>query len=401
MKLSPRQCALSALMVCMFGGSAQAAEEPGMFSLSGFATLGLVKTDTDDAQFVITGQRRGATKQVSGEVDSKLGVQLGAKFSPVFSATAQVLTRQTGDGDYTPGVEWAFAKAQLTPALSLRLGRMGLPFFAVSDFRAVGFANTTLRPAPDVYGQVPVSHFDGADATWQAGTGLGTVTAQLFGGQSKDTVGRVEVEMKKMVGFNATLELDNGLSLRVGHVAGRITVHSTPLNTLVATLRATPFASVGDQLDANSRKASFSGLGLTWDEGDWLLNAEYTQRRTESYIADTDGWYLTAGRRFGTWTPYATVSQVRTVDSNVNNTVQPLTPGLAQLRALVDGALAGQHLGQKTLAVGARWDFYRNFALKGQFERIRLNGNGFFTQAKPGFANSSVNVLSVAVDTVF
>lgn len=399
MKLMPRLLPL--LIAAALSGGAQA-EEASMFSLSGFATLGLVKTDTNDAQFVLTGQPRGATKDVSAEVDSKLGVQLGAKFNPMFSATVQVLTRQTGEGNYTPGVEWAFGKVQLTPSVAVRLGRMGAPFFAVSDFRAVGFANTTLRPAPDVYGQVPVSHFDGGDATWQTPTALGTLTAQVFGGQAKDNVNGTDVELKKLAGVNVTLELDNGLSLRLGHVAGKLTVKSASLNSLVTTLRATPFASVGDSLDPNSRKASFTGVGLTWDQGDWLVNSEYTQRRTETYVPDTDGWYLTVGRRIGAWTPYATVSQVRTVSSNVNNTIQPLTPGLAQLKAVVDGTVASQHLGQKTLAVGARWDFYRNFALKGQLERIRLDGNGYFTRVtSPGFSNSSVNVLSLSVDTVF
>jgi hypothetical protein len=401
MQLSFRQRVLPALIACLFAGGAQAADESNIFSLSGFATVGVVKTDTDDGQFVMTGQTRGATKDGSGEVDSKLGVQLGAKFNPVFSGTVQVLTRSTGNGDFTPAIEWAFAKAQLAPSVAVRLGRMGAPFFAVSDFRAVGFANTTLRPAPDVYGQVPVSHFDGGDVTWQSNTGIGTVTAQLFGGQAKDKVNRTEVELKKLVGFNATLELDNGLSLRVGHVAGKLTVKSASLNSLVTTLRATPFASVGNDMDPNSRKASFTGVGLTWDEGVWVVNTEYTQRRTETYVPDTNGWYVTVGRRFGSWTPYATVSQVRTVDSNVNNTIQPVTAGLTQLKAIVDATVASQHLGQKTLALGTRWDFYRNFAFKAQLERIRLDGNGYFTQVKPALANSSVNVLSLAVDTVF
>jgi len=398
MKLSPRLLPL--LIAGALSGTAQA-DDASMFSLSGFATLGLVKTDNDNAHYVIAGQARGATKDASGEVDSKLGVQLGAKFNPMFSATLQLLSKQNGDGNFTPGIEWAFVKAQFMPSLAARVGRMGAPFFAVSVFRDVGFANTTLRPPQDVYGQVAVSHFDGADLTWQSGTSLGALTAQLFAGKSSDTFDRTDLDLKKLLGFNATLEMDNGLSLRIGHVVGKLTVKSASLNGLVTTLRTTPFASVGDQLDPNDRKASFSGLGLTWDQGDWVLNTEYTQRRTNTYVPDTDGWYVTAGRRFGSWTPYATVSQVRTVASNVNNTIQPLTAGLTQLKAVVDGTVASQHLAQKTLAVGARWDFARNFALKAQLERMRLNGDGNFAQIRPGFTNSTVNVLSVSVDTVF
>ena len=127
---------------------------------------------------------------------------------------------------------------------------------------------TPLRPPQDVYGQVPISHFDGADATYQTGTGLGTLTAQVFGGKSTDTFERTDLEFKKSMGFNVTLEMDNGLNLRLGHVTGKLTVKSTTLNTLVATLRATPFASVGNELDANDKTATFTGIGATWDQGE-------------------------------------------------------------------------------------------------------------------------------------
>ena len=95
------------------------------------------------------------------------------------------------------------------------------------------------------------------------------------------------------------------------------------------------------------------------------------------------------------------MSQVRTVSSNVNNTVVAANAQLAVLKGTVDAVLAGQYLSQKTVAVGTRWDFQRNFALKAQVDHIRHTGDGYFYQVKPGFGNKSVTVLSLAVDTVF
>jgi hypothetical protein len=86
---------------------------------------------------------------------------------------------------------------------------------------------------------------------------------------------------------------------------------------------------VGNQLDLNDSKGTFSGVGLTWDQGDWVASAEYTQRRIKTFLADTDGWYVLVGHRFGPLTPYVTVSEARTVNSNVNNTIPAAT---AQLR---------------------------------------------------------------------
>ena len=388
------------LLLALVAGSASAADN--MFSLSGFGTLGLVRTSTDDAQYAVFGQVRGADKDPSAEVDSKLGVQLGAKFNGVFSGTVQVLSKSNGKGNFAPGVEWAFLKAQVTPALSLRAGRMGAPFFAVSDFRDVGFANTALRPPKDVYDQVPVSHFDGADASYQLATSLGTLTGQVFGGKASDTSQRFKVDVKRLAGFNATLETDAGLTLRVGYAQGRLTVGNEPLNTLVATLRATPFAAVGNQLDPNDSKASFSGVGLTWDQGDWVVSSEYTQRRIKTFLADTDGWYVLVGHRFGPLTPYVTVSEARTVDSNVNNTIPAANAQLAALKAAVDGIVSSQRHSQKTVALGARWDFARNLALKAQWENVRPDGRGYFISPTANWGNGkTVNVISVALDTVF
>ncbi len=388
------------LLLALVAGGASAADS--MFSLSGFGTLGLVRTSTDDGQYALFGQVRGADKDPSAEVDSKLGVQVGAKFNNMFSGTVQVLTKSNGKGNFMPGVEWAFLKAQVTPALAVRAGRMGAPFFAVSDFRDVGFANTALRPPKDVYDQVPVSHFDGADASYQLATPVGTLTGQVFGGKASDTSQRYKVDVKSMAGFNATLETDAGLTLRLGYAEGKLTVGNAPLNSLVATLRATPFASVGDQLDPNNSKASFSGVGLTWDQGEWLVNAEYTQRRIKSFLSDTDGWYVLVGHRFGPLTPYLTVSEARTVDSNVNNTIPTATPQLTALKMAVDGLVEGQRHTQKTVALGARWDFARNFAFKAQWESVRPEGRGYFISTNANWGNGkTVNVFSVALDTVF
>ncbi len=373
------------------------------FTFSGFATVGVTGTNTDDAHYVIPGQVRGATKSFSGEVDSKLGLQVTGRFSPMFSGTAQVLTKQTGDGSFTPVLEWAFAKAQLTPALAVRLGRMGAPFFAVSDFRDVGYANTWLRPPVDVYGQVPFSHFDGGDLSYQTRLGAATLNVQVLAGSAKDTYERTDIKFKSMVGFNSTAEFD-GITLRLGHVQGKVTVESATLKQLVAGLASVPVPgvpAVGQQLSADGKDASFTGVGLTFDMNDVIGSFEYTMRRTDSYIADTDGWYATLGYRFGALTPYATVSEVKRKDSNVNNTIPGLTPQLAVLKATVDGLVADQNISQKSIGLGVRWDAMRNVAVKAQFDRVKPAGAGLFTATQPGFGGKNVNVYSLSVDTVF
>jgi hypothetical protein len=403
MRFQLRVAAAAALASLATGAQAQAQSE-SIFSLSGFGTVGVVGTDRDGAEYVIPSQIRGADRSWSGEVDSKLGVQLGARFNNQFSATVQVLSKQNGQGSFTPGIEWAFAKWQATPGLALRVGRMGGPFFAVSDFRDVGYANTWLRPPIDVYGQVPVSHFDGVDLSWQTSVAGKALTLQVFGGKSSSHVEHTKVEIDALVGVNATIELLDGLSLRLGHATGKLTVNSDPLNDLVGVLRRTPFAGVGDQLDPNDKRASFSGVGLTYDQGNWIVLAEYTMRKMQTFIPDTTGWYTTVGYRVGKFTPYATLSRLKTDDSNVDNTIPAsvVLPGMqAPLRVYVDGATAAQSTPQKTIALGVRWDAMRNVAVKAQFDRIKTTGAGQFYNADPSFVDKRVNVYSLAVDFVF
>jgi hypothetical protein len=381
---------------------AAAAPSESIFSISGFGTLGLVRTNRDGAQYVIPSQMHGADTSWSADVDSKVGIQLGAKFNAMFSATLQVLSKQNGEGSFRPEMEWAFAKLQATPGLSFRVGRMGAPFFAVSDFRDVGYANTWLRPPIDVYGQVPVSRFDGIDLNWQTSVAGRPLSLQVLAGQSTSHVRGTKVDADDLAGINATLELVDGLNLRLGHVRGKLTAHAPAVNQLAGVLRPTPFASVGAQLDPNRKDASFSGLGISYDQGNWIGLLEYTLRRTDTFIPDTTGWYATVGYRMGAFTPYITLSRQKTDSSNVNNTIPAaLVVGGLPLRALVDATTVGQSTPQKTVALGIRWDAMRNVAVKAQWDSIRPTGAGQFYGAVPGFGNKRVNVLSAAVDFVF
>jgi hypothetical protein len=238
--------------------------------------------------------------------------------------------------------------------------------------------------------------------TFQHAIGSTTFTAQVFGGKSSSTFEHTKLHFKNEVGFNLTAELDNGLTLRVGHVQGKLTVDSAALAQLVGVLRATPFASVGNEMDPTAKKASFSGIGASYDQNNIVASFEYTKRKTDSYVPDTTGWYGSLGYRFGKFTPYVVASEVKQDSSNVVNTIPTgVSAQLNVLKATVDGTLASQALNQKTAGVGVRWDLYRNMALKAEYDNVRPNGPGLFTAPGPTFGSSKVNVYSVAPDMVF
>lgn len=372
------------------------------FRASGFGTVGWAKTDTDRVEFAMTGQPDGAGSSGSFEPDSRIGLQLDATFNPMFSATVQLLSKYNGDGNQHPQIEWAFAKANLGQGFSARVGRIGAPFFLVSDFREVGYANVYLRPPTDVYNQVPLRTFDGADLLYAGKLGSVPVTAQAFYGNTTNSVSGTDVRFDRQFGLNLTAEVIDGLTLRAGHIQGDLTVESQDMLGLVGVLATTPWSSVGEQLNCTDRKASFTGLGASLEKGNWVAAAEYTMRRTDCYVSDTTGWYAMVGYRFGNFTPYAIVSGVATDDSNVVNTIPTgIAPPITGLSMAVQGLINSQLIEQRTVALGLRWDAWRNVAVKAQYERSDTRGTDGFFIVNGASPTSPVNVLSLAVDFLF
>lgn len=402
---------------------AQAHADSSAFRFSGFGTVGGVVTDNGDVEFATPGQPSGAKKSLDLGVDSRIGVQASYQLNDMFSGTVQVISKHNGKGNYNPNVEWAFVKAQITPSVGLRAGRIGAPYFMISDYRDVNYANLWVRPPLETYGQVPVSNVTGADLIVQHAVGSANVSAQLWGGLSRATLeDQIDVTIRDQVGLSLSAEFDNGLTLRAGHAVGKVSLGSDNLRllaartaTAAATINASMLAAqygaaanaTADDFDMSGRRATFSGVGASWDMGNWQLNAEYTRRFIDGYVGSSKGWYASAGYRMGKVTPFAYVAglQVSGVSSNglaaPSAAITALAPLSTAINTVLNDARTG---GQRSVALGARWDAWKSASLKAQLEHItpKDGGVGLFV-ANPGASlnGDSVNVLSVSVDFVF
>lgn len=464
-KLRHLPLAAAALVACA-GAHAGYQSPDGNFTLSGFGTLGAAKTTTDDAIMNYPGQRGGATKDVSLNPDSKLAVQGTYKFTPTLSATTQVMTKFDGEGQYEPKVEWIFGKWQATPGLTVRAGRMGAPYFMISDFRDVGYANTAVRPQLEVYGQVPVSQFEGADLSYQANLGDTTLTSTLWAGDSHSKYTSAlnksssVLDIKQTMGINLNADLGNGFTVRVGHTRGKINVKNDA-GTLLAAGSANPLLTGGLQTAINNYntalaglpsghpaiptvtglrdtavaslqslsqvyglvnpdadKATFNGVGVTYDVDNWVVNAEFTKRTTKGFISDTTGWYTQVGYRINAFTPYVGLAKIST-DRRASNPVvktstgnATLDGGILQIYNGVAQTLNTQKFDQKTITLGTRWDIAPNIALKAQWDRtskpadsggVFLSSSSELNSASAAFiaAKRTVHVFSLSADFIF
>jgi len=385
--------------------------------ISGFGTAALTWSDDDRAQFGRPNQASGAADNFRTGVDSNLGLQADYAVNDWLSLTAQGLVRQDGEEHYGAELSWAFAKFRINDELSVRVGRVGLPVFMISDYRNVGYANTMLRPPAEVYSQVPFNSVDGVDVTWRRDFGNTSLTSQLAVGSIKTPLNNFHARGKDIVALNIVAE--NGpFTVRAGHARVKVTIDDlASLNTLVSTLRATGTGyrlpqvnALADEIQADGAKGTFNSLGLTMDWNNFVLQTEFAKRKTDTYINDTTSWYVMGGYRIGKFLPYYTRSELK-IDSAVSASAlgacpagypAACTPTLQQLgtavrRVSVSGIGQGE---QTTDTVGVRWDFHRSMALKVQIDRIKPTGNGLFINAKPGFSGP-VTVGAVALDFVF
>lgn len=267
--------------------------------ISGFGTAALTVADTDKAQFARPNQAAGAARTARTGVDSNLGLQANVTVNPWLSATVQGLARKDGEDDFGAELAWAFAKAKVSDSFSVRVGRMGLPVFMISDYRNVGYANTMLRPPGEMYSQVPLNSIDGIDGTYQFSAGDTSITTQLALGRTKATLATgpdstVHVEGKSIVALNMVAE-HGPLTLRFGRAETKLTINDSPsLNTLMGSLRAAgsgyriaQLGALADALEVKDKKASFTSVGLGLDWNNVLVQSEYAKRKTDSYISDS------------------------------------------------------------------------------------------------------------------
>ncbi len=400
-------------MLCLAAGPAAGEEaDVPMFSLSGFGTLGVVHSDEEHADFVssvFVPHGAGYSRKWSPEVDSRLGAQLIGNLLPRLSATLQLITEQRHDGDYAPRVEWANIKYQVTPQLSVRLGRTALASFLVSDFRKVGYPNPWVRPPDEVYSLVPIFSSDGVDASYSLTSGDVAHTLLVGYGQTdtRDSGGgifhgRDQWTLSDTVDYQAA-------TLRFAYQTARVKVDT--LNAIFEGFRqfGPQGNALADRYDPNGKRVTLIAIGGMFDPGGWFAMAEWGRANLNSVFGDRTAWYVSGGYRIRTITPYLTYARTK-ANSNTSDSGLALTglpPELAGAAAGLNAALnavLGTNPVQRSISAGARWDFMKNVAFKLQYDHKNLGAGsaGTFMNTQPGFQpGGTVDLFSATIDFVW
>lgn len=400
----------------MAGATAFAEDGKPTLSLKGFGTLGASGTDNDSLKFRRDiKQKQGVDSGWGIDTDSRLGLQVDADFDAAWHATVQWVARNYTGDFVEQNLDWAFLRWRPLDDLDIRVGRMGFDVFMLSEYRDVGYAYPWMRPPHEFYAGLPVYHFDGMDIAKKIAVGEGQLTVKVFGGYSFNQVpiglSALADQSYTLAGVKLAYEQGNW-NARLGYNYALNNRELSPLRPLMNALNDPSLNAVwpdapalAEEMSSKDKAVHFSSVGLAYDDGQWLAQAEgsYIYSELAVYRSVASG-YLSLGRRIGKVTLYSLlgISEALNDKTDVSTPLAPV-PALLELRNATDLALNTNGVDQKSVSLGLRWDVTENVDLKAQWSHYWLGNNGSALWLRPatGVAADTVNVWSVGLDFIF
>lgn len=398
--------AIRAAALCLATLGVAAQGESGL-RFSGFGTLAAARSSESNADVtanVVQPKGPGASRSTDLGLDSRLGLQVDFRLNDRFSAVVQGISERRHDDSFNPYLSMAHLKFQATPGLSFRAGRLPLAAYLISEYVKVGYATPWVRPPVELYHFNPFTFMDGADLGWQANAGDVAFSGQVYGGSTATKVpsatASTDVKGKRISGFSLSIAR-GAVTFRTSYTRMKISLDNAALDGPggpYALLRTLPAAfggnpALADQFQVKGHPISYVSVGASYDPGDWFLMAEAARKNgDEDQLLNNTGGYLTAGLRFGAWTPYATFAR-KSMDSPASHP-----------NPIVNAIISNSDEAQSSFSGGIRWDAHKNLALKAQVDQIK-NGSrshGVLTNPQPAFkSGGSYNLASLSLDFVF
>lgn len=376
------------LAICLASAPVFALEQ-GEYRLNYFGSVGITHLGGEDQgrSYGVSGQ---TTDSWRGDQLSKFGAQLNYGLTDTLGVTLQATAKPLQD-EWQANLEWAYLSWQANDQLMVRAGRLRSPVYMYSESLDVGFSYPWLRLPDEVYSQVQLTNYEGADVVYTLPLSYGSVTFQVAAGQAKNRDyfaydDLFSIDYGKLFGGNVSLATNDYGTFRVGYVEADI---STTIDGVVNAFGTPTYLQL---LELKKDKGKFTSIGYQYDNGTWLTANEWTTRVTENdNNASIDSFYLMGGRRFGDFLAHVTYAQL---DENEGR--------------------------QNSWTLGLNYNIAPTVVLKTEYKRVDTSGgyDGVFVRGKQelfeneafersgGLAgvparNYDGDIISVGVDFVF
>lgn len=314
-----------AALVSSLAFGAQAAGMDNL-SISGFGSVGIGKADNS------VGYAGYTDDKVDWEQETLAGLQFDFQINDKAKFVTQIVTDSRYDYDLK--VAMAYASYDFE-SFTARAGKMRLPLFFYSDYTDVGYAYPMIRPSQELYENIVLKGYTGADLLIPFEFENSSLMIQPVVGIAEideDDSSFGGVKLDKMYGITANWYYDD-ITLRGSYFAAE----SNPED-----LTQTGAAML------DGKDGQFISIGAQYDNGSVLANIEAADVQLDGQFYDFQSVSGLVGYRFSEVMPYLAVNWVETTDDEERS-------GLAAL------ALSYERL---SYSVGTRWDFARNMALK-------------------------------------
>jgi len=392
-------------------------QDAGTHALSfrGFGTFGVVRSSTDDAEFIRdVSQPKGVKTGLDAGLDSRLGLQANLRLGEDWELVAQGVAKRRFDHGFRPELSWAFLKWDATDALSMRAGRLGFDVYQLADSRNVGYSYLWVRPPVEFYGGIPITEFDGGDLVVSGPLAGGFGRWKVFGGKAQ---GRIPSSDTATFDLRGSPLLGSLGDFRRGDWWFRLAYaqlqfkaeFNADVDAMLAALRnplvgaLNPAASaLADELSIRDKWARYLSLGVVFERGAFQSHLGLSRTSSQTLgVPLTHAGYLTLGYRQGTWTPYLSLAAVKSTPTPRSAGLPDLYP-FSLLNAGVQQFLSTNQNDQRSLALGLRWDFHRNLCLKAQVDVIQASEitHQLWWRPAPTW-NGRATVATLVLDVVF
>lgn len=409
-KISPRLILLC--ISTLFSADSLALETNSSdFKINGFGTLGLTKSSDKDLGFREMVSQKGVFDEYDWGQNSDLGIQANYYATDKLDFAIQLLAKQRNENSLDKTISWAYLNYKISPKIDIKLGRVGVDTFMMSDYRHVGFTNLWTHLPTEFYGAHPVNAVDGIDLVFKQSLFDGLFRAKVWLGQAKYdfySTDLSEVELNQLFGTTVTWENDTW-NFRLTYSQTKAKIKNNTIKPLEqalqqASLAGWPEATNYSDLTIDNKMIRYYAAGVSYDSTDWLIQSEMGLIDADSLLASgTVSGYLSIGRKLGSVTPFIVGAWTKALEDRLIMPA-PTIGAYIPLQQISQYVFDQFYTAQHTFSIGARWDVQPKVALKAQWDKTWIDAYGGLTLDRPNGAiaeKRQLDTFSITIDFLF
>lgn len=295
--------------------------------ISGFGSVGVGISDND------AGYAGFDSEAVNWEQETLGGIQFDFDINDRAKFVTQIVAN--GRYDFDPKIEMAYASYDFDQ-FTARAGKLRLPLFFYSDFMDLGYASPMIRPSQEVYENIVMKGYTGAELLIPVELENSSLLIQPLVGvgvveEEDSSIG--EVSLDNLMGVSANWNYQD-ITLR-GSYMRATAKNDNPLTSVIG-------------LNIDDQDGQFISLGAQYDNGTVLLNVEAADAQMDGNFYDTRSVTGLAAYRIDAFTPYVSFGWVETTDNDDR---------------IDNSKLQFMNYERTSYAIGSRWDFAPNMAV--------------------------------------